>query len=148
MIVLIAMGQTSLRTGGQADARGYYDRATRLIGQVDGKTAADYRKILASLYSNLGAANTKPRESRTNYLEALRLAEEVAKLESAAKGSPTDEARSTLFRMYILLGSVEGQLRDSKSREQYYGKALAIADEMQKAQPEDNEPPMGPGHDT
>lgn len=137
MIVLISAGQTSLKVGGAADARRYYDRAAQLIGQIDNKAAVDYRKILISLYSSLGATSTKPRESRGNFLEALRLAEELAKQETAAKGKPTDEARLTLLRMYILVGGVEGRLRDARSREQYYGKALAIAQDMLKTQPED-----------
>ena len=140
VIILISIGQTSLRTGSQADARGYYERAAQLIGQLDNKTAADYSKTLISLYSSLGVVtiDTKPREAREDYLEALRVAEKMAARETAETGRPTDETRDALRRMYLLVGGVEGRLRDAKSREQYYGQALTIANEMLGARPEDD----------
>ena len=69
LIVLLSLGQTSLRTGSQADARSYYDRAAQLIARLDNKTAADYRRILISLYVSMGAVmiDMKPREARENY---------------------------------------------------------------------------------
>jgi hypothetical protein len=85
----------------------------------------------------LGAANTKAREARENYRAALRLNEEIANEETAAEGSPTENTRLTLFRMYILLGAANGRLRDANSRDQYYGKALVIAEELLKAKPEE-----------
>jgi serine/threonine protein kinase len=139
VVVLISLGQTILRTGSQAEARGYYDRAAQLISQLDNKTASDYSKTLINLYSSLGVVTVelKPREAREHYLSALRIAEATAFRETAETGGPSDDTRLTLQRLYTLVGGAEGRLRDVKSREQYYGKAQAIAAERLRAQPDD-----------
>jgi serine/threonine protein kinase len=140
MIVLISLGQTSLRTGSQADSRTYYEQANQLIGKLDNKTAEDYRKILIDFYVNLGASTNdkRPREARTNYLDALAIAQELADRETAAMGNASDATRDTLHRLCLLVGNAEGRLRDTKSRDQYYAKGLAIADQMLKDQGADN----------
>ena len=119
LIVWISLGETSLRTGTQADARAYYEKAEQLIGRLDPKTAADYRKILISLYSSLGAVtiDKQPREARANYLKALGIAGEIADREIAETGRRSDDTSISIVQLYILIGGAGGRLRDTKSRE-------------------------------
>jgi serine/threonine protein kinase/tetratricopeptide (TPR) repeat protein len=140
MIVLISLGQTSLRTGSQADAVGYYEQANQLTSKLDDRVAADYRKILVDLYKNLGIStiDKRPREARETYLRALRIAEELADQETAQTGHPSDGARDALVRLYMLVGGAHDRLRDAKSRDQYYAKAVSIAEGMLKAESSDN----------
>jgi tetratricopeptide (TPR) repeat protein len=139
VIVLISLGQTSLRTGGQAEARGYYEQAHQLLDRLDNKMAQDYRRLLVQLSISLGisAIDSRPRQARENYLTALGIAQELADQETAATGRASDETRATLERVYLLVGGAEGRLRDAKAREQYYARALAIAQELLGAQPAD-----------
>jgi tetratricopeptide (TPR) repeat protein len=137
VIVLVSLGQTSLRTGSQADARDYYHQAEKMLDQLDNKLARDYRKLLVDLYRSLGASaiDSRPREARETYLKALRIAQELADQETQATGHATDETRATLQWLYLLVGGAEGQLRDAKARGQHYAKALTIAQELFNAQP-------------
>ena len=129
LIVLLTLGQTSLNTGAQADARGYYDRAAQLMKLVDQKTAEDYRKILISFYVNVGVVtgDTRPREARENYLGALRIADDVAEQETLAKGKPSDDIRLMIQELNWVLGGVEFRLRQLASAEQYLAKATTLA---------------------
>jgi tetratricopeptide (TPR) repeat protein len=138
VIVLVSLGQTSLRTGSQAEARGYYEQAHQLLGKLDNKMARDYRKLLIDLSVALGVStiDSRPREARENYLAALRIAQEMADQEK--EGPASDETRATLQRLYLLVGGAEGRLRDAKAREEYYAQALTIAQELLQAQPTDN----------
>ncbi len=139
VIALISVGQTSLRTGSQADARGYYERAAQLLSQVGDKSSADYRKLLIALYQSMGTVtiDRKPREARENYLGALRVAEELAKQETADSGAPTDTSRIAILQMYSLLGMAEKRVRDTAASERAYAKARAMAQERLDAQPTD-----------
>jgi serine/threonine protein kinase len=141
MIVLISQGQTSLRTGSQAEARVYYEHAAQLAGKLENKMAANYRRILVDLYISLGVTTTdkQPRQARENYLGALGIAQDLADQETKDVGQPSDLTRLTLQRLFTLVGGVEGRLRNANLREQYYAKALTIAEERFKAQPGDNE---------
>ena len=141
MIVLISQGQTSLRTGSPADARIYYEQAAQLAGRLENKMAADYRRILVDLYISLGITTTdkQPRKAHENYLSAMRVAQDLADQETKAAGHPSDPTHLTLQRVFTLVGGVEGRLRNTTTREQYYGKALTIAEERYKAQPGDND---------
>jgi hypothetical protein len=140
VIVLISLGQTSLRTGSQADARGYYEQAKLWIAKLDNKLAIDYLRLLLDLYRNLGIStiDKQPREARETYLRASRIAEELADRDTAETGHPSDGTRENLVRLYLLLGGAAGRLRDAKSREEYNSKALVIAEAMLTAQPSDN----------
>jgi serine/threonine protein kinase len=138
-IVLIGAGQTTLRTGAQADARGYYERAAHVLARVGDKSAADYRRILISLYKSLGGVTTdrKPREALENYRAALRETEVLADRERAETGAPSDETKLALQEAALLLGGAEGRVRNADARATFYARALALADERSKARPED-----------
>jgi serine/threonine protein kinase len=140
VIVLISLGQTSLRTGSPAEARSYYDQAHQILGKLDNKTAQDYRKLLIELSIALGVSTVdrRPREARENYLAALRMAQELTDQEAKAAGFASDETRATLQRLHLLVGAADGRLRDAKARAQHYAQALTIARELLQAQPADN----------
>jgi tetratricopeptide (TPR) repeat protein len=140
VIVLVSQGQTSLRTGSAADARGYYEQAEKMLGQLDHQLERDYRKLLVELYLSLGAATVdkQPREARETYLKALRIAQELADQETLATGQVSNPTREALQRLYLCVGGAEGRLRDVKALQQYYAKALAIAEELLQSQPADN----------
>jgi tetratricopeptide (TPR) repeat protein/tRNA A-37 threonylcarbamoyl transferase component Bud32 len=129
IIVLLSLGHCTMRTESQAAAQAYYERAAQLVRRVDDKTSNDSRKTLIEYLIHVGivTGNRRPREARENYVNALRVAEEIARQETEARGKPSVDTRLTLWRTHFFIGGIEKRLRELTASDQHIATARTLA---------------------